>query len=181
LGANPAVANLDNLVLPWVGSVGVKPLDERSQVIDLAKSTKQAWLMTDNFNLNPNQLPTNTQLQQFNLAAGLVGIKSAYGDQFNPDARIIVVGDSEFARDGFLDSYAYNKVFFLNLVDYLSLDQDLITIRSKAVVEHPIKEIPELQKQLFKYGNMFGITILVVLFGIARYFMRKRSNRIKIN
>jgi len=176
---NPAVAKLDSLVLPWTGSVSGESVFDGSKVFSLAKTTNKAWKMTENFNLNPSQFNPSVESEQADLALEVFGIKSAYSEQFNQDAHLVVVGDSEFMMDGFLQSYPYNKSFFLNIVDYLSLDQDLINIRSKEIVIHPIKELSDTQKQLIKYGNVFGLTIVVIAFGIVRYYLRRRSNNLK--
>ena len=182
---NPAVSKLDNLVLPWASSVEYSAKADNqakinTQVMYLAKTTQHAWSMTNNFNLRPGQSLTQGTPQQHNLVVGLVGLHSAYDDAVNKNARIIVMGDSEFIFDNFLKSYPYNKVFFLNLVDYLSLDQDLIKIRSKKIVVHPLKTLPDYQKKIIKYGNVFGLTVLIIIFGLVRYYLRKKSNNVKL-
>jgi len=44
------------------------------------------------------------------------------------------------------------------------------------VSDRPIKELSETQKATARYLNVFGVTILVVVFGMARYFIRRRKN-----
>ncbi|MFH0840619.1 MAG: GldG family protein [bacterium] len=177
---NPAVSNLDSLILPWASSVTYKQKSKNSNVMYLAKTTDKAWNIERDFNLNPAKILVKANTHQFDLVIGLTGIQSAYQDKFNQDARIVVMGDSEFIVDDFLKSHLQNKTFFLNIIDYLSVDEDLISIRSKETVDRPIKELPDYQKQIIKYGNVFGITIIVIIFGLSRYFLRKRSNNVKL-
>jgi hypothetical protein len=55
------------------------------------------------------------------------------------------------------------------------LGDDLIAIRSKGVTERPLKEITEPAKATIRYANIFGLTAAVILFGMARYFLRRRK------
>jgi len=177
---NAAVANLESLVLPWPSSVEIlsDKIDQDTSVSYLAQTTEHGWLQTENYNLDPQQdFFTNNKTEHYNLAVAVSGKFNSPYDQGSTEAgRIIVVGDSDFASDRFLRQYPDNLVFFQNLVDSLSLDEDLINIRSKGVSGRPIKELSETQKATARYLNVFGVTILVVVFGMARYFMRRRKN-----
>ena len=67
-------------------------------------------------------------------------------------------------------------VFFQNLTDSLSLDGDLIEIRAKGISSRPIKsDLSETQKSLIRYLNVFGVTVLVIGFGLSRYYLRRKS------
>src|SRR3989339_39872 len=69
-----------------------------------------------------------------------------------------------------------NLVFFQNLVDMLSLDGDLISIRSKTVSSRPIKEdLTDSSRAMIRYINVFGLTMVVVVFGMIRYYIRRKS------
>ena len=68
---------------------------------------------------------------------------------------------------------ADNITFFQNTVDSLSLDNDLIKIRSKGITDRPLREVEEETKRLIKYFNIFGLTALVIIFGFFRYYRRK--------
>jgi len=181
-----SVARLESLILPWASSLEVlsDQLKDNSQVSYLAKTTNKAWKQADNFNLNPQQgLMPNSQIDQYNLAIAISAkINNASGQgSASPETaglaagRLIVVGDSDFMRDNFVRNFPENLIFFQNLVDSLSLDEDLINIRSKGVTDRPIKELSEGIKVAVRYLNIFGLTIIVVLFGMIRYFIRRRS------
>jgi gliding-associated putative ABC transporter substrate-binding component GldG len=181
---NGAVANLENVVLPWASSVEVDKdkLGEGAQVDYLAFTTNQAWREKDSFNIAPQRLPAPTDnRKQYNLAVAVNGnIKNAYPDEVgvpaNADVRIIVVGDSDFIRDSFLGNTPDNLNFFQNLVDSLSFDTDLISIRSKGVTSRPIKELSDNAKAIIRYLNVFSLTVVVILIGLLRYFLRRRRN-----
>jgi len=176
---NTAVAKLESLVLPWASSLEVltDKIDATNQISYLARTTNSAWAQSENFNLNPQQAFTMAGgSNQYTLAASIFGkFNSAYGDNSTETGRLIVVGDSDFVKDGFARNNPNNLIFFQNLVDSLSLDSDLINIRSKGISDRPLKELSEGQKAAVRYLNVFGLTVVVVLFGMVRYYMRRRS------
>jgi ABC-type uncharacterized transport system involved in gliding motility auxiliary subunit len=176
---NAAVAKLESVLFPWASSIEIlsDKISEENNISYLARTTSKAWTQTDNFNLSPQQMfvPSGSTGQQ-NLAVAVSGkFNSAYGAGSTDAGRLIVVGDSDFMTDGFAQRNPDNLIFFQNLVDSLSLDEDLINIRSKGVTERPIKELSDGVKAAVRYGNIFGLTLIVVAFGLIRYFVRRRS------
>ena len=176
---NAAVAKLETLLLPWVSSLDVidEKISDENKISYLVKSTYESWIQDGKANLDPQQqfVPTGDQGEK-NLAVSVFGkFRSAYGDQETDSGRLIVVGDSDFMTDGFLRQSADNLTFFQNIVDSLSLDEDLINIRSKGVTSRPIKKMDSTMIALIRYFNIFGMTILVVIFGMLRYFLRRRG------
>jgi len=175
---NSAVSKLENVVFPWVSSIDIdkSKLGENYSVSYLAKSSKDSWRETGDYNLNPQQNFIPGKTASNNLAVDVrAKFKSPYGIDNSNFSRILVVGDSDFIS-GKLSSIADNLVFFQNIADSLSLDSDLIKIRSKGITSRPIKtDISDGQKVLIRYLNIFGITVLVLVFGLTRYFLRKKS------
>jgi len=66
-------------------------------------------------------------------------------------------------------------LFIQNIVDAVSLDSDLIQIRSKDISERPLDKISDGKKSALKHFNVWGVTLIVLIFGLARYSMRKKS------
>jgi gliding-associated putative ABC transporter substrate-binding component GldG len=177
---NPAVSRLGGVVLPWASSLDIikDNLDQSDKVSYLAKSSDRSWRQTKDFNIDP-QGATDTGAdtrKSYNLAIYISGkINSAYGKGSTDNGRIVVVGNGNFMRDSFISSSPDNALFFQNLVDLASLQSDLINIRSKAITERPLKDVSESTKNMIRYFNIFGLTIIVVSFGLFRYFSRKRN------
>lgn len=174
---NAAVARLETVILPWVSSVDVikDKIDPENLVSYLVKSSQKSSVMTDQFNLNPQQDFSSGNLNQYNLAVAVFGkFKSAIGNGETANGRIVLVGDSDFLRDN-MQTQNDNAVFFQNLVDSLTLDGNLISIRSKGISSRPLKELEEANKAALRYGNVFGLTALVIAFGLWRYYARRRS------
>ena len=178
-----AVSSLENVIMPWASSIDIDESKvSRNDVAVLAFSSDKAWQLKDNFNIAPAMINNVNQasFNKFNLAVTVNGIlNNVYSEnennkQFN--GRMTVVADSDFATDNFFSNNSDNQNFFLNLVDGLSLDQDLINIRSKNVASRPIKEgLSDSAKATMRYLNIFGITVIVVSFGLVRYYFRRRS------
>ncbi|MFH1522925.1 MAG: GldG family protein [Patescibacteria group bacterium] len=175
---NAIVSKLESITLPWSSSVDIltDKQDESNRISYLAKTTNRAWRQTESYDLNPQQqfIPANDS-KQYSLAISVAGtFNSAFGQERTDSGKLIIVGDSDFISDNFLQQPGDNLVFFQNLVDSLSLDEDLINIRSKGVSDRPIKEITDGQKTLARYFNVFGLTLIVIIFGMIRYFIRRR-------
>ncbi|MDD4902633.1 MAG: GldG family protein [Patescibacteria group bacterium] len=176
--SNVIVANLQSIIFPWVSSIEVTPKDGEN-IVYLAKSTSDTLAETDNFVLDPQAVEKiSGQAGQYNLAVYVSGkLTSAFGANTTDKARIVLAGDSDFATDMFTGNGSDNMIFFQNLVDGLSLDSDLINIRAKTATERPITLPDKTAKETIRYLNIFGVTALVLIFGLARYFMRRRNKK----
>lgn len=179
---NASVAKLESLVLPWVSSLDIiLEKVKENKVSYLVKSTNRAWTQSSNYNLSPQSIIMPDNTKQYNFAVSLSGkFNSAYNQTSIENGRLIIVGDSDFINDGFLRNNPDNLIFFQNLADSLTLDEDLISIRSKGVSERPIKELSETAKNLIRYSNIFGLTIIVILFGMGRYLIRRRKKIVEL-
>jgi len=176
---NPIVSRLQSIVLPWASSISIsQEAATQNQVAYLAKTTNKAWHVTSDFKLRPDQIPPADSADQYTLAAVVQGkLKSPFEQGSTEKARVVIVGDSDFLKDGLLDT-GENLAFFQNMVDYLGLDEKLISIRAKAAGSHPLNvQLSDGAKVAVRYGNIFGITLLAVGFGLYRYYARRRNKR----
>lgn len=176
--ANPAVARLESLVLPWASSIEVDAKKTEGLTVDyLAKTSAKAWRIEDNFDLRPDQTPAPDKFGRYDLAVAVRGkLKSAFDQAGMGEGRVILVGDSDFIKDNLLET-GDNLAFFQNAVDYLASDEQLISIRAKGVTRHPLeRELSDGQRAALRYGNVFGMTALVLAFGLYRYYARRRKS-----
>jgi ABC-type uncharacterized transport system involved in gliding motility auxiliary subunit len=84
------------------------------------------------------------------------------------------VGDADFCQDQGIRGGS-NLTFFMNIVDWLTQDESLITIRSREVTSRPLDEVSDGRRRLIKYANIFGPPILVVLIGLWRWRNRRQA------
>ncbi|MEW5922806.1 MAG: Gldg family protein [Candidatus Zixiibacteriota bacterium] len=91
------------------------------------------------------------------------------------DGRVVVIGNGSFISD---DNRRNNTSFviLMNIVDWMTQDKGLISIRSKQVTGRMLKVTSDGTKKVVKYVNMFAMPLIVVLFGVVRW-QYKRSSR----
>lgn len=125
------------------------------------------------------------------------GIKRAFDIPFSEGVKnnaMIVIGDGDLIRNQVKDGQAYplgydrfgskqfgtpvefaNKKFFLNCVDFLCDETNLIEVRSKEVVLRLLDKGKVKNERLFWQSlNMVLPILLIVIFGLINTFYRKR-------
>jgi ABC-type uncharacterized transport system involved in gliding motility auxiliary subunit len=108
--------------------------------------------------------------------------QGAFKEQ-SPPAKIFVAGTSELIKDSLFDEAGdtTNAVFVMNVLDTLNGNESIAIMRSKEALYNPLKETSSGTKSAIKTFNIFGLPILVVLFGIAVWFRRhSRRKRIQL-
>lgn len=182
------VRSLDNLVFPWASSLS---LHERPDVraTSLVSSSGGAWTQTGPFDLRPETLVPPLSTASSLLAAFLEGEftsfyaqgKSARGLIGSSDGRgrILVVGNSRFLTDQIVRQYPQNLDFFLNAVDFMTLDETLTAIRSKSASDRPLIKLSDSERRVIKLGGTFLMPALVLLFGVLRH-LERRKKKIKL-
>lgn len=95
----------------------------------------------------------------------------------SPDTKLIVVGNSRFISESFPAEFDGNRIFFLNAIDWFTIGDYLIGIRSRESTDRPLRVISEEAKTVLRFINMFGVSILVGLFGLSRFYIRRRRKR----
>jgi ABC-2 type transport system permease protein len=170
----------------------------------LVRTSPAAWTVSGRYDLNPQQpfVPGKTAAQV--LAVALSGrFKSFYADhavppvsvapaeggatplagapaldtpvlESPPDTRILVVGNAQFATDSFMGQFPANSLFLLNAVDWMTLGDQLISIRSRGATDRPLATLSDGAKSRVKLVCILGTPLLVIIGGIARFSMRRR-------
>jgi gliding-associated putative ABC transporter substrate-binding component GldG len=182
---NPVVANLDSVVFPWVSPLTITNKEGLKSTV-LINTTQDAWTAGDPLNLAPGTTQNISSKKQYPLAALLEGnFASFFSDKSDKTdlikksekpARILVIGNSRFITDRFLDNFGQNMSFGMNAIDYLTLDDSLISIRSKTSFDLPLEDLSITDRQIVKFAGIFLMPILVVIFGVARFFTRRRQS-----
>lgn len=94
----------------------------------------------------------------------------------NPDGKIIVLGNGDFALDEFRGPDE-NLLFFSNIIDYMTDDAGLSAIRMKDANPKPLNSIEDSTKALVKYGMLAGPPLLVLLYGLLRWRKKKAASQ----
>ncbi|GEM_PF-1523564 len=122
-------------------------------------------------------------------------------DQGEKECRVVVVGDSSFIRDDFLqgvgparqpNSGQGGPALFMNLLDWLTMDLDLVELRTQRTVDRTMtyvsqdflgesqeeyKERVAAKKTLLRFLNVLGPVILLVAFGFLTWSKRIGEKR----
>ncbi|MBD3237145.1 MAG: hypothetical protein GF330_10600 [Candidatus Eisenbacteria bacterium] len=93
----------------------------------------------------------------------------------SPETQLIVVGNAHFITDSFLGQFPANGVFFQNAIDWMTIGDYLITIRSRGATDRPLRPLSDTAKSLIKLVCIAAVPLLVIIFGLVRFTIRRRA------
>ncbi len=96
----------------------------------------------------------------------------------SPDAKIIVIGNSNFVSTNFAAQFEGNIAFFQNVIDWFAIGDYLIDIRSRESGDRPLEVVSDKTKVAVRYINTFAVPVLVAMFGLLQFYLRKRRKRL---
>ena len=187
LGDFPVVSRLSEFTLQYTGSFKFND-KQSSEVADnvLATSTNQV----ESFKPPTYQPATLSEPVDFvGLATGIFKSyftnrekpesvdQSAFISKSKEETSVIVIPCSDFITNQLL--YPGNSDLMLNLVDFLTIGDKLISIRTRPVSNRPIKEISPEMKNMLRILNIIGVPLLIILFGMGRFYLRRRDKSIQ--
>ncbi|MBI4656050.1 MAG: GldG family protein [Elusimicrobia bacterium] len=184
---NPVTKDIASLVLPFSAPIEFSTAAESGLSFTvLAKSSKYSWAKDPSapyVSINPFQQPEFSEKDlkgPFNLAILAAGkFKSAFAEppkESPGNSRLVLVSTSKFIQKT-QRMPSQNYAFFLNLIDWLSKDHDLISIRSKSAAFRPLKEISSPAKMLVKYLNVLFPSFAMFVIGLWRWQAVKKRNK----
>ncbi|MBU4360706.1 hypothetical protein KKA66_02545, partial [Patescibacteria group bacterium] len=160
---------------PWVNEIKILDKIENFNNLIITKlfSTTDAGGVqaVENINLDPQQKFITQDLNKKNL------VVSIEKNVDNKNTRLIIVGNSDFAVDGFGQNFQENLVFALNSIEWLAQDDILSSIRAKNLNNSPLLFSSASQRDRIKYFNMIGVPVLVALFGVYWLIRRRRISK----
>ena len=103
-------------------------------------------------------------------AATYIALSSSY---FTGDQKIVSVVGDDFPNETLSGPIPSSIEFMLNMVDWLILDEDILSIRAKKIDPRRLDPIEDSLKAPIKYFAMLFPPFLVVVFGLIRWRARK--------
>ncbi len=199
------LAGVNAVVFPFPSSVELvgplangKPQVPGAKLWTLAATSPEAWKQTGFFFFSPmNEIEEGKEHGVFGLAYAYQGtLKSAYAptaqpgmslpaDQNQPPSeskkpvRMVVVGDSDFASDEYLQLARYLPFYqggaqmLFNAISWTMEDEALTPVRSKTVAARPIEVASDGTVAAVKAINIAGVPLLFIGFGVARWRLRR--------
>jgi gliding-associated putative ABC transporter substrate-binding component GldG len=196
---NPITARFPGLDLYWPSPITVT--SDNAEV--LLETSPESWLLRDRFPLDPSRPAAYEPDRSETRGRHVVGValtgalESYFSDGRIPtregeerewsapvtstdQARVVVIGDSDFASN--LIQYtesSYNLDFATNALTWLSNDEDLLRIRTRATRDIRLSAIeePGLRRSIVRVAeviNIYVMPLLVIAYGVVR-FMRRRE------
>lgn len=89
----------------------------------------------------------------------------------NGSGRFVVVGNSGWVANGFV-RFNGNRDLFLNMMNWLSSDEDLISIRPKEQTDNRLN-MTARQMTVLEYTSVFMIPLMIVVAGVGVWWRRR--------
>ena len=103
------------------------------------------------------------------LTVAVAGTVPGQGDK--KEGRFVALGTSLIAANGFL-TFQSNRDFIMNAVNWLSADEDLISIRATPPEAQHLNMNAQ-QMGRFLYLGVFGVPLLIILIGASVWWQRR--------
>jgi ABC-2 type transport system permease protein len=198
---NPITSRFAGLDLFWPCVLEISP--PAGVTADaIVRSTASAWSMKTPFETNPalSQLLAQQagERRQFPLVVALSGeFPSAFAGRAlparpgeaappsppaakSPSTRLLVVADADFASDTIQYTQAqYNLAFVSNCAEWLSMEDDLLAIKTRAQADTRLSRIADPARRAAamrasQVVNVAVVPLFVVAAGVARLLLRRR-------
>jgi len=147
--------------------------NKKCTVTPLFYSNAQSWGETD-LNGETFRYDEGKDLKGPLVLAAVATCPIGQGDEpSTKEATAIVVGDSDFASNRFLNAQV-NRDLFLNMVSWLAEDKNLLGIRPKTLANRRIL-LTESQKFYLFWGLVVALPFLTLLSGLWVWYRRRRA------
>ncbi|MBV9760571.1 MAG: GldG family protein [Acidobacteriaceae bacterium] len=168
--SQPIVNDLKNSFtgFPVTRSLTVKNGDKTT--VDKLFSTSDRAIATTKLNTNEVN-PSDPSNKKGPFVLGAAG--SYNTGKANSPGRFVVVGNSGFLTNGMLGFQA-NRDLALNAVNWLSSDEDLISIRPKEAEDRRLNA-SQHQMNVFAYTDLIAIPLLIIIAGVLIFLKRRAA------
>jgi ABC-type uncharacterized transport system involved in gliding motility auxiliary subunit len=151
----------------------VFPLARAIKVTSGADATTTPLLNTSEASFAKDKITPGVQIKQEEqdlkgpLTIGAAATKSVSGKE----ARLVVIGDSDFATNGIF-RFQRNPDLFLNSVNWLAEEEDLISIRPKSATSRSVT-MNESQQRTFFWLSVLFMPLAVIGSGVYVWWKRR--------
>ncbi|MHB2147610.1 GldG family protein [Calditrichota bacterium LG25] len=165
---NHAITKDFNIMTFYPLACSVTPMEDKGgyTITELLKTSGNSWADVDYASGKVSFDPQKDKKGPITL--GVVVEKSAS----KPKLSLVIFGDSDFAKNGFFTNQG-NMNLFMNTVNYLAEEEDLIAIRPKQIDDRRLTMTQADVKGLF-YLVVIAIPLLVVIIGVVIFIRRNR-------
>lgn len=173
---HPITEGLESVVLPFASPIKLTSTDTSVIMFPLAVTSKKSGIQNPPlyFDAMKQWTASDFLLSSLPIAVVVEGkLPSTSG------YKIIVFGDGDFAINGEGQGAQQlgedNISFMSNAIDWLTDDTGLIELRTKGVTSRPLDpSLEDSTKTLLKYLNFLLPIILVILYGVFRFQLKRK-------
>ncbi len=173
----PIAKDLDTVYFPGVSAINTMlpnfDLPNSLKPTTIIKTTPASWIETDVSNIAlddkdffPGPFPVGV-LMRTNITLD----ESVMSLERNPEAKMIILGDSDFIKN-YHFNFNDNQDLFLNSVNWLTEDYDLISIRAKVMVSRELN-LNKREKDFVKWSSWFFPPFIMLFIGIIVWWRRR--------
>ncbi len=167
--------DVETALLPWTSSLGIsESAVGRVEVIPIMRTSPYAAADYAYGNVLPNSPNIDISERQLFENDIAVAIESAEQGANGASAfRIVVVGDSEWLTDPFVNRAQENLALGLNLIDWLAQEDTLAEVRSKVITTRNLTFASPTHRNAVQLANLAGIPAVFIVLGVVRYITRR--------
>ncbi len=150
--------------------IPVEEMPPYIQIIPLAMTTPASWLEKDPENVNFS--PEEDRSGPFTIAAVVRASGTIDELERHETATFVLFGDSDFAKNKFFFSSSDNSDFFLNSVNWLAEDYELIAPRTKPF---PYRElvVNKREREFIQWSSWFLPPMIMLVLGAYAWWRRR--------
>ncbi len=164
----PIVKDIKNatVIMPFVRSLEVKNGDKTTveKLFSASDSAVAAVNLTSN-RINMDD-PKNKKGPLVLAVAGTYNTGNP-----NKPGRFVVIGTASFLENGYIP-FQSNRDLAVNAINWLSSDEDLITIRPKETEDRRLNAT-QGQMNVFQYTVLIGFPLLIIGWGVSIFLKRR--------
>jgi ABC-type uncharacterized transport system involved in gliding motility auxiliary subunit/ABC-type transport system involved in multi-copper enzyme maturation permease subunit len=170
---HPITGDGNSMVMRWASPLYLDQADS-SRVTPLLTTTEYGGFLLAPASVDP-EMEWDTVVDPDTLEPQVLAL--AY--QGEGGGRMVVAGTRDIMEDGAirLAGGVSGLVFFQNAIDWLAQDEALISIRSKDRAAPQLRFPSAIARDLAKWGNLLGVPLLFIVYGIFRLARRRGTQR----
>lgn len=172
---HPITEGLESVTFPFISSIKISRQDTSVLIYPIAMTSERSGVQNPPLTFD---VMKQWKISDFSLSSIPVAVVVEKVNN-NPDAKLIVFGDGDFAVNGEGQEAQQlqpdNINLMINAIDWLADDTGLIELRTKSVTARPID--PALEdgtKTLLKYLNFLAPILLIIAYGVIRFQIKRR-------
>jgi ABC-type uncharacterized transport system involved in gliding motility auxiliary subunit len=171
----PVVSSyLDHAIVRGMGNTATAfPVARSLSVSNTDKTTVSALFETTDAALATRDLSSRqVRVEGAEEGKRILGAAGTYNTgKEGSQGRFVVVGTSAWTGNNFL-GFAGNRDLYLNMLNWLSADEDLISIRPKDPEDRRLNMNASQMRLLF-WGSVVGLPVLMTLAGVSVWWRRR--------